>query len=177
MAGKLAAFNFAQWIEQNRSTLRPPVGNKCVFKDGTFIVMAVGGPNERTDFHVNQTDEFFYQLEGDMFLYIIEESDRPKRSKIPIRAGDVFMLPAKVPHSPQRSDGSIGLVVEKTRSPSDRDGLQWYCNRCTSKLYEEFFYLEDIETQFKAVFDRYYNSEYTLCKNCGHLNGKEWEQA
>ncbi len=164
-------FSFMQWIEENRELLKPPVGNKVVFKDSNFIVMVVGGPNARTDFHVNQTDEFFYQIEGEIFLRIINE--KSEFEEIPIKAGEIFMLPAGVPHSPQRSAGSVGLVIEKTRSPQDSDGLQWYCKKCGKKLYEEFFNLKNIETDFGAVFNRYYNSEHTKCE-CGHQNGKEW---
>ena len=117
-------FSFMNWIEQNRDLLKPPVGNKVVFKDSSFIVMVVGGPNSRTDFHVNQTDEFFYQLEGEMFLRIVNAEG--KFQEIPIKAGEIFMLPAGVPHSPQRSEGSVGLVIEKTRTEGEEDGLQWY---------------------------------------------------
>ena len=167
----LMPFNFQNWIEENRELLKPPVGNKVVFKDSSFIVMVVGGPNSRTDFHVNQTDEFFYQLEGNIFLRILQDGEV---KEVHIKEGEVFMLPAKTPHSPQRSENSVGLVVEKTREEGELDGLQWYCANCNTKLYEEFFHLTNIETQFGAVFDRYFGSEHTKCKNCGHQNGKEW---
>jgi 3-hydroxyanthranilate 3,4-dioxygenase len=164
-------FSFKAWIDENRHLLKPPVGNKVVFKDSSFIVMVVGGPNSRTDFHVNQTDEFFYQIEGDIFLRIINKEQNFE--EIHIKEGEVFLLPAGVPHSPQRSAKSIGLVIEKTRTEGEEDGLQWYCTKCTTKLYEEYFHLTNIETQFGAVFNRYYNSEHVKCK-CGHVNGKEW---
>ncbi|MDB9786584.1 3-hydroxyanthranilate 3,4-dioxygenase [Bacteriovoracaceae bacterium] len=166
-------FPFKSWIEDHRHLLKPPVGNKCLYHDGTFIVMVVGGPNARTDFHVNQTDEFFYQLEGDIFLRIINTEGHIER--IDIRSGDVFMLPAGIPHSPQRSEDSVGLVVELKRPPGSIDALQWYCSSCESKLYEEKFYLENIETQFGAVFDRYYNSDHVICAKCSKKNGKTWE--
>lgn len=164
-------FSFMGWIEENRHLLKPPVSNKVIFKDSTYIVMVVGGPNSRTDFHVNQTDEFFYQIEGEMFLRIVNANG--EFQEIKIMAGEIFMLPAGVPHSPQRMEGSIGLVIEKTRSERETDGLQWYCKSCGTKLYEESFHLTDIETQFAAVFDRYYNSDYGKC-TCGHINGKVW---
>ena len=170
---KLRAFNLQGWIEENRHLLKPPVGNKCVYRDGHFIVMIVGGPNERTDFHVNRTEEFFYQLEGDITLRVINEEG--EMEDLPIREGEVFMLPGGVPHSPQRSAGSVGLVIEKARvEGEDVDGLQWYCFKCHHKLYEERFFLSDIEEQFGAVSERYYQSEHTTCKRCGHQNGKEW---
>lgn len=170
---KFQPFNFKKWIDDHRDLLKPPVGNKCVFKDSTFIVMVVGGPNARTDFHVNQTDEFFYQLEGNMHLKVI--NDEGKFQDVHINEGDIYMLPAGTPHSPQRPANTVGLVVEKTREKDEQDGLQWYCEKCNTKLYEEYFHLENIETQFGAVFERYYNSEHTKCTNCGHVNGRTWE--
>ena len=164
-------FSFKGWIEENRHLLKPPVGNKVIFKDSTFIVMVVGGPNSRTDFHVNQTDEFFYQIEGEIFLRIVNSEGNFE--EINIKEGEIFLLPAGVPHSPQRTEGSIGLVIEKTRTERDTDGLQWYCKKCGKKLYEEYFFLRDIETQFPAVFERYYNSDAGQC-SCGHKNGKVW---
>lgn len=164
-------FSFKGWIDENRHLLKPPVGNKVVFKDSNFIVMVVGGPNARTDFHVNETDEFFYQMEGDIFLRTVNKEGRFE--EIHIKEGEIFMLPAGVPHSPQRAEGSVGLVIEKARTKDDTDGLQWYCRECGKKLYEEYFTLENIETQFGAVFDRYYNSDHGKC-SCGHVNGKVW---
>ena len=145
-------FNLQRWIDEHRHLLQPPVGNKCLV-DGDFIVMIVGGPNARTDYHVDEGPEFFYQLEGEMVLRI---QDGGQRRDLPIRAGDVFYLPPNVPHSPQRAAGGVGLVVERKRLPHERDGLMWFCERCNTRLYEEFFVLENIETAFPAVFDRFY---------------------
>lgn len=172
MADRYEPFNFKKWIDENRHLLKPPVGNKVIWPSGGMIVMVVGGPNSRTDFHVNEGDEFFYQLEGDMTLKIID--DAGKMRDIRIREGDIYLLPGKTPHSPQRETNTVGLVVEHKRLEHERDGLQWYCEKCGQKLYEEFFKLENIETQFHAVFERYYNSEHTKCKGCGHVNGRKW---
>lgn len=163
--------NFQKWIEENRHLLKPPVSNKVIHKGKDFIVMVVGGPNERTDFHVNETEEWFYQLEGSIFLKTIKDG---KFEDIHLNAGDVFLLPPKVPHSPQRSAGSIGIVIERVRDEKNIDGLQWYCKSCGTKLYEEFFPLKNIETDFPAVFDRYYNSAHVKCAKCGTVNGKTW---
>jgi len=163
--------NFKGWIEENRHLLKPPVSNKVVYKDGNFIIQVVGGPNSRTDFHVNQTDEFFYQLEGNMFLRVINEKGRVE--EIHVKEGDIFLLPGGVPHSPQRSENSVGLVIEKRRQPVDTDGLLWVCSQCNKELYSEYFHLENIETQFKAVFERFYNSDHVKC-SCGHVNGRVW---
>lgn len=161
------AFNLQQWIDEHRHLLKPPVGNKCIV-DGDFIVMVVGGPNDRTDYHWDEGPEFFYQLEGEMVLRIQENG---KVRDIPIKAGEVFYLPPRVPHSPQRMAGGVGLVIERKRLASEKDGLLWYCERCNHPLYSEFFALENIETQFQAVFDRFYGSvEHRTCKDCGHLN-------
>jgi 3-hydroxyanthranilate 3,4-dioxygenase len=172
MSATYQAFNFQRWIDDHRHLLKPPVGNKMVWPDREFIVMAVGGPNSRTDYHVNQGEEFFYQLEGEMVLKII--TPEGKSQDIAIKAGDIYLLPPNTPHSPQRMDNSVGLVVERKRREGEVDALQWYCEKCTNKLYEEKFQLINIETQFQAVFERYYNSEHTKCLNCGHVNGREW---
>ena len=161
------AFNLHAWIDEHRHLLKPPVGNKCIV-DGDFIVMIVGGPNARTDYHVEEGPEFFYQLEGEMVLKIQEDGNS---RDIPIKAGEMFYLPARVPHSPQRSAGGVGLVIERKRLAHELDGLLWFCERCNHKLYEEFFPLENIETQFPAVFERFYRSTtQRTCDNCGHLN-------
>lgn len=162
-----AAFNLQAWIDEHRHLLKPPVANKCIV-DGDFIVMIVGGPNARTDYHVEEGPEFFYQLEGEMVLRI-QEDGAPR--DISIKAGDMFYLPPNVPHSPQRMAGGIGLVIERKRLAHEQDGLQWYCEACNHRLHEEFFHLENIETQFGAVFDRFYTDhDKRTCTACGHFN-------
>ena len=159
--------DFQRWIAEHRHLLKPPVGNKCIV-DGDFIVMVVGGPNQRTDYHCEDGPEFFHQIEGEMVLKIIEDG-APR--DIPIRAGEIFYLPPRVPHSPQRAEGSVGLVIERKRLAHEQDGLMWFCERCNHKLYEEFFHLTDIESQFPPVFDRFYGSRaHRTCGRCGHLN-------
>jgi 3-hydroxyanthranilate 3,4-dioxygenase len=160
-------FNFIRWIDEHRHLLKPPVGNKCLWNED-FIVMVVGGPNQRTDYHVDEGPEFFYQLEGEMILRI-QEDGRPR--DIPIKAGEVFYLPPRVPHSPQRMADSIGLVIERRRLPHEQDGLQWYCQSCNAKVYEELFTLKDVETDFPPVFERFYRSdEHRHCKACGAMH-------
>jgi 3-hydroxyanthranilate 3,4-dioxygenase len=161
------AFNLQAWIEEHRHLLKPPVGNKCVY-DGDFIVMIVGGPNARTDYHWDEGPEFFYQLEGQAVLKVQEGG---VMREIPINAGEVFYLPPRVPHSPQRSAGSVGLVVERKRLPGESDGLMWFCERCNHKLFEEFFTLGNIEEDFPKVFERFYrDEELRTCEVCGFLN-------
>ncbi|HEX8704607.1 MAG TPA: 3-hydroxyanthranilate 3,4-dioxygenase [Myxococcaceae bacterium] len=158
-------FNFKKWIDEHRHLLKPPVGNQMVWQDREFIVMVVGGPNSRTDFHIDESEEFFYQLEGDINLRIIEDG---KPTDLPIREGDIFLLPPKVPHSPQRPAGTVGLVIERKRKPQELDGFAWFCPQCDSKLYEEFLHVSNIVTQLPPVFDRFYgNPEHCTCKKCG----------
>ena len=161
----LQPFDFRKWIESHRHLLKPPVGNKLLYPVGDFIIMVVGGPNARSDFHVDPGEEFFYQLQGDMLLRTVQDG---RIVDIPIREGEVFLLPSNLPHSPQRFPDTVGLVIERRRAAGERDGLQWYCEKCNHKLYEEFFELTDIETQFGPVFQRFYDSEaHRTCKHCG----------
>ena len=95
----LQALNFKKWIDEHRHLLKPPVGNQQIWADREFMVTVVGGPNARRDFHVNQGEEFFYQLEGDIQLHVLVDG---KREVVPIREGEIFLLPPNVPHSPQR---------------------------------------------------------------------------
>jgi 3-hydroxyanthranilate 3,4-dioxygenase len=160
-----APFNLQRWIDAHRHELRPPVANRQVFPAGDFIVMVVGGPNSRKDYHVDPGEEFFYQLEGRLTVRTMQDG-RPVDYEVD--GGDVFLLPPFVPHSPQRSPGSIGLVVERRRLPGEQDGFQWYCERCHALLYEEHFVLENIETQFPPVFERFYaDATKRTCRACG----------
>jgi 3-hydroxyanthranilate 3,4-dioxygenase len=163
----LRAFNFRQWIDTNRALLKPPVGNKRVFRDGDFIIMVVGGPNARKDYHVDPGEEFFYQLEGDMVLKTMQDG---RAVDVPIRAGEVLLIPPLLPHSPQRPANSVGLVIERARRAGELDGFQWYCERCGHRLYEEFFQLTDIEKQLAPVFERFYASlTQRTCERCGTI--------
>jgi 3-hydroxyanthranilate 3,4-dioxygenase len=158
------AFNLRAWIDRHRQLLQPPVGNKRLFEDGDFVIMVVGGPNSRQDYHVDPGQEFFYQLEGDIVLRTIQDGHRVDE---PIRQGEVLLLPANVPHSPQRPAGTIGLVVERRRRPGEREGFQWYCEHCGHLLHEEFVEVTDIE-KLAPVFERFYASlDRRTCSRCG----------
>jgi 3-hydroxyanthranilate 3,4-dioxygenase len=160
----LQAFNLRRWIDANRAELKPPVGNKRIFRDGDFVIMVVGGPNSRKDYHVDPGEEFFYQLEGDIVLKTIQDG-RPV--DVNIREGEILLLPPLVPHSPRRPPNTIGLVVERQRRPGEIEGLQWYCEHCGHLLYEEFFELTDIESQFQPVFERFFaNPRLRTCSQC-----------
>lgn len=161
-------FNLNKWIEENRDLLKPPVGNKNLYPEGTdYIVMIVAGPNARKDYHYNETEELFYQLEGNITVRIQEDG---KAVDINLGPGDMFLLPPKVPHSPMRSEGSIGLVIERVRGSEFTDGLLWFCEKCNNKLHETYFPLTNIETDFLPRFKEYYASEeMRTCKNCGQV--------
>jgi 3-hydroxyanthranilate 3,4-dioxygenase len=149
-------FNFKKWIDENRHLLKPPVNNKVVYKDTEFIVMVVGGPNSRKDYHYNESEEFFYQLEGNVMVKIQENG---KEVEVPINEGDIFLLPPRVPHNPVRFKDTIGLVMERRRRNGEKDGLMWFCEKCNTKLYEEF----------QGVFETFYSSDdLRTCKSCGH---------
>ena len=159
-------FNLFKWIEENRNILKPPVGNKNLYPEGTdYIVMIVGGPNARKDYHYNQTEELFFQLEGEITVKIQEDG---KSVDVPIKEGEMFLLPPEVPHSPIRTEGSVGLVVERIREADHDDGLLWYCDNCNHKLHETYFHLDDIEKDFLPRFKKYYSDkELRTCDNCG----------
>ena len=159
-------FNLQKWIDEHRDELKPPVGNRNLYKEaGDYIVMIVAGPNARKDYHYNETEELFYQIEGDINVRIQEDG---RAVDIPIKEGEMFLLPPKVPHSPMRSEGSIGLVIECVRSPKERDGLMWFCDNCNTKLYDDYFELTNIEKDFLPRFKDFYGDVVKrTCTNCG----------
>lgn len=162
-------FNLHKWIEENRDLLKPPVSNKNLYSEsGDYIVMIVGGPNARKDYHYNETEELFYQIEGD--IEVTAQIDG-KATKIPIKEGEMFLLPAKTPHSPGRPTNSVGLVIERVRKGTDfKDGLLWFCDKCNNKLHETYFPLTNIETDFLSRFREFYGSEeLRTCSKCGHV--------
>jgi 3-hydroxyanthranilate 3,4-dioxygenase len=167
---KLAPINFKRWIDEHRHLLKPPVGNQQVWADREFMVTVVGGPNSRTDYHLNQGEEFFYQLEGDIVLKTVQRDDDGTEVMVdvPIAEGDIFLLPPNVPHSPQRPAGTIGLVLERQRRPGELDGFRWYCPGCNAKLYEEFAHVTNLVTQLPPIFQRFYdNPNHSTCRQCG----------
>jgi 3-hydroxyanthranilate 3,4-dioxygenase len=175
MFDKYSPINFHKWIDENRHLLKPPVGNKVIWQNRDFIVMVVGGPNQRTDYHYNEGEEFFFQIEGTINLKVVD--DQGQFRDVHIAPGEVYLLPPKTPHSPQRPSGSVGLVIEHKRTAEQKDGFLWYCKSCGHKLYEEYFALTNIETQFPAIFNRFYGSDFTKCKNCGTVMVKPVEKS
>ncbi len=162
-------FNLKNWIDENRDQLKPPVGNKNLYREADdYIVMIVAGPNARKDFHYNETEELFYQLEGTIEIHVQEDG---QKKTLKLGPGDMYLHPAKIPHSPVRHKGSIGLVIERKREDMKvDDGLIWYCDNCNHKLYEAYFTLHDIEKDFLSHFEYFYESEeLRTCQNCGTI--------
>jgi 3-hydroxyanthranilate 3,4-dioxygenase len=157
--------NLRVWIDEHRDLLRPPVGNAQIWSDQEFMVTVVGGPNARKDYHVDPGEEFFYQLEGTMTLRIMGE-DGPQ--DLAIGPGEIFLLPALVPHSPQRPPHSIGVVIERQRREGETDFFRWYCEHCHHQLHEVGFFLTDITTQLAPAFAAFYGGDPALrtCTRC-----------
>ena len=173
---QLKPFNFQAWIEEHQHLLKPPVGNVQIWEDADLMVTVVGGPNQRTDFHDDPIEEFFYQLKGNMVLRVMEEEGKPPKD-IQIREGDIFLLPPHVKHSPQRPEpGSIGLVVEFARPEGQRDAVEYYCMECNHRVHRAELQLKSIVDDLLPVFDAFLADEKArTCDNCGALHpGKQW---
>ena len=168
---QLKAFNFQHWIEQNREKLKPPVGNAQVWEDGDMMVTVVGGPNNRRDYHDDPTEEFFYQLKGDIFLRLIETPGKPP-IEVPIKEGEIFLLPKHMRHSPQRLQaGTIGVVVEMPRPEGALDGFEWYCQNCHQLVHRAEVKLKSIVRDLPPLFEQFYSNEnLRKCKHCGAIH-------
>jgi 3-hydroxyanthranilate 3,4-dioxygenase len=159
--------NLNNWIKENSHLLKPPVGNKIVYEDNDFMIMIVGGPNTRKDYHVDPVEEFFYQIKGNMLLKIM---DNERIIDIPIKEGEIFLLPKNIPHSPQRFQNTVGLVVEYKREDGALDTFQWYCDECNKILHEVSLDLENIVTQLPPLFQAYWDSiDARTCESCGSV--------
>ena len=165
-------FNLNKWVEEHRHLLKPPVGNKQVYlQNEDYIVMVVGGPNGRKDYHFEDGEELFYQLEGDITLKIINEDGTPE--DIEIKEGEMFLLPPRIPHSPQRPANTIGLVIERYRKEGEVDKLMWFCESCNHKLHEAVFEMSDIVAQLPVVMNNFMDSnELRTCDKCGNTMEK-----
>jgi len=161
-------FNLQQWIDENRHLLKPPVGNKNLYiESGDYIVMIVAGPNARKDYHYNETEELFYQIEGDI---IVKTQQDGEMVSYEIKEGEMFLLPPTIPHSPIRPENSIGLVIERKRSDKHKDGLMWFSDTANELLYEEYFQLTNVEKDFFPVFKRFYSDEkLRTCPKTGEI--------
>ncbi|MBC7637266.1 MAG: 3-hydroxyanthranilate 3,4-dioxygenase [Acetobacteraceae bacterium] len=171
-------FNFQAWIDANAHLLKPPVGNRLVFEDAGMVVQVVGGPNQRVDFHDDPVEEFFYQLKGDMVLKLHEGG---QIHDVPIRQGEVFLIPPHMRHSPQRPmPGSIGLVVESARAPGAKDAFEWFCFGCGARVHRIELVVTDIVKDLPPLYEAFYNSvTLRTCRHCeaihpGKLPPPDW---
>jgi 3-hydroxyanthranilate 3,4-dioxygenase len=163
----LPPINLQAWIEENRALLQPPVGNVCLH-NSQFLVMVVGGPNARPDYHINPGEELFYQVHGDIVLRVI---DNGSPRDVAIRQGELFLLPAGVPHSPQRPAGTVGLVVEQPKAHTEDHHLRWFCPKCGAVLHDVAFQPIDLGKQIKAMLGEFKgNEELRRCKQCGAVH-------
>jgi len=170
MSEQPTPIDFAAWIAEHGPNLKPPVGNKELFPGGSdFIVMVVGGPNSRTDYHVDPYEEFFYQVKGNMHINVITD-EGPTR--IDVREGHMWVLPRFMPHSPQRPEaGSIGIVVERIREEGTTEHFQWYCLDCGAKVHDVEVQVHDIAADLPPIFEAFYASEEArTCSECGALH-------
>src|SRR6266571_3097684 len=165
----LKPLDFLKWIEEHRHLLGPPVGNAQIWQDTDFIVTVVGGPNQRTDYHDDPYEEFFYQVKGSAFLNIVENG-RPAR--IELKEGAIFLMPPHVRHSPQRPEaGSVCLVIERTRPEGVVDGFEWFCRSCHALLHRVEVQLRSIVRDLPPLFARFYSSKaLRTCAKCGAVH-------
>ncbi|KAF8884142.1 3-hydroxyanthranilic acid dioxygenase [Infundibulicybe gibba] len=162
-----APLNFPLWLSQKQDLLKPPVNNFCLYKGGDFVVMVVGGPNERNDYHVNETEEWFYQHKGGMLLRTVDDG---VFRDIRIEEGEMFLLPANTPHNPVRFANTVGLVVERVRPKGSIDRLRWYCPHHAEPtiIHEDSFHVTDLGTQLKPVIENWMKDEsIRRCTLCG----------
>ncbi|MGJ7575045.1 3-hydroxyanthranilate 3,4-dioxygenase [Variovorax sp. RB2P76] len=172
----LKAINFPKWIADNQHLLKPPVGNQQVWTDTDLIVTVVGGPNQRTDFHDDPFEEFFYQFRGSANLLI---ADRGEIERIDLNEGDIFLMPPHMRHSPQRPQpGSLCLVIERTRPAGVIDAFEWYCAHCGGLVHRSELELQSIVRDLPPLYETFYNSppEQRRCSSCGTVHpGRDWQ--
>jgi 3-hydroxyanthranilate 3,4-dioxygenase len=168
--------NLMTWVEQHRSEMKPPVSNKYLYDGEDFFVMIIAGPNARNDFHVTNSEEFFYQLKGDIVVRVVEEEPRPSGSgsakprirNVIVREGETLFIPGNVPHSPTRPPNTLGMVVERRRPPGETEHLQFYCENCGNLVHDLEFDCKDIVNHFsQAMKDFWADPELSACKHCG----------
>ena len=157
--------NLENWIEENREKFKPPVSNRYLYDGRDFFVMVIKGPNARNDFHLVDSEEYFYQLKGDIKVRV-REGDRIVDHIV--REGETFFIPPNVPHSPQRPPDTIGVVVERRRPPGEKEHVIFYCENCGSLVEDINFDCADIVEHFsQAMLDFWNDDARRTCKKCG----------
>lgn len=161
------SLNLWKIIEDNKELLKPPVNNKVLWEDSEFLIMLIGGPNARREFHVDPSDELFYQIKGSCYVECI--NDEGKREVVEVKEGEMFLLPANVPHSPHRVEDTFGIVVERKRKTGELEDLVWLCDKCDSELHRVTLQVTDIGRQIKEGIDAFNASEELRTCKCGHV--------
>lgn len=165
----LHKLNLDAWLRANRRHLKPPVANRQFFNESAdSVVFVSGGPNTRNDYHVNPTEELFYQLKGDIAVRV-RPLDGAAPHDVIVREGELFMLPRWVPHRPQRPAGTLGLIIEYPRPPGQYDALRWYCDTCDRLVHEARWLLRRIDLDLKVIMERYWAGPESsrTCGGCG----------
>ncbi|MCA9279121.1 MAG: 3-hydroxyanthranilate 3,4-dioxygenase [Phycisphaeraceae bacterium] len=168
--------NFAKWIEDNKHDLKPPVSNKQLFTESEDVIVFVsGGPNTRNDYHVNPTEELFYQVKGDIAVRV-RPLDGSDPYDVVVKEGEMFLLPRWVPHRPQRPADTVGLIVEFPRGfdadgKPQKDGLRWYCPECDHLVHEARWELKKIDEDLGVIMEDFWGGpeDRRTCKNCNHV--------
>jgi 3-hydroxyanthranilate 3,4-dioxygenase len=167
MRERYSVVDVAAWVAQSEARKgKALMSNERIWDDG-FLVTLFDGPTppERCDFHINTSPEFFYQLRGDMSCRILEDG---RFRDFVVAEGEMFMLPALVPHLNARVEGSIGLVIHQSRAPGAREAIVWYCERCCAQLHREDYVFEDLQRQLPGFIRRFLGDEgLRTCKSCG----------
>jgi len=161
----LPPINIRKWVEEHRDEMRPPVGSKYLYDGKDFFVMVIAGPNARNDFHMTNSEEYFYQLEGDIVVRIREDGEI---KDIPVREGETFFIPGGVPHSPTRPPNTVGVVVERVRPAGETEHLQFYCENCHQLVHDLEFDCAHIVDHFSRAMKEFWaDEELSTCSNCG----------
>ena len=167
--------NFDHWVSSNAHLLKPPVGNQQIWKNSDLICTVVGGPNQRTDFHVDPYEEYFHQFKGNASVLI---ADRGKIERVHLREGDIFLMPAYVRHSPQRPEaGSLCSVIERSRPVGVMDAFEWYCAQCGGLVARRELQLHSIVEDLPKAFSSFYDTTEAerKCSHCGTVHsGRDW---
>lgn len=173
MAANYPKLNLAKWIRENQPKMVPPVSNRQLMNEAKDVIVFVSaGPNTRNDYHVNPTEELFYQLKGDVAVRV-RPLDGSKPYDVVIKEGELFLLPRWVPHRPQRPKGTLGLIMEFPRGVDEKgnpqkDGLRWYCPTCDNLVHEARWVLKKIDEDLKIIMEGFWGGpvENRTCKHC-----------
>jgi len=148
-------YNADKWIDAHREEFSPPVCTKAMHNDQLKVVY-VGGPNQRDDFHIEEGEEFFYMVKGDMVLRVFQNE---KFTDIAIKEGEMFLLPARVAHSPQRLSNTIGLLIERERKSAEIDCIRWFVKNSKDVLFESWSHVDNLESAIATVIKQFRSSE------------------